>query len=81
MYFIPIQQWVEMSSLYLDGKAGVWYEGLLGGGVLDWMGWVFKSSMYAISKALWMGWVLQNQTGLMKSVNHIRWWTIQEDCD
>jgi hypothetical protein len=28
-YNIPVQQWVELASLYLDGKAKIWFEGFL----------------------------------------------------
>jgi hypothetical protein len=27
--YIPAQQWVELASLYLDGKAKIWFEGFL----------------------------------------------------
>lgn len=29
---IPVQQWVKLASLYLDGKAEIWCKGFLYGG-------------------------------------------------
>jgi hypothetical protein len=33
----PFQQWVELASLYLEGKAEIWFEGYMCGveGVVD----------------------------------------------
>jgi hypothetical protein len=31
LHFTPVHQWVEIASLYLEGKAEVWFEGFLVG--------------------------------------------------